>query len=259
MRVSVVTLFPDMFAALTGSGITSRAIEQQLLQLDLINLRDYAGDKHSTVDDKPYGGGPGMVMSVAPLRAALAAARNSAAADAAPMAQPPKVVYLSPQGQPLRQPLVAQLASAASLVLLCGRYEGIDQRIIERDVDLEVSLGDYVISGGELAAMVLLDAMIRLQPGALGDEDSAAQDSFAGRGWLDCPHYTRPENIDGQQVPAVLLSGDHAAIARWRKRQALAKTLQVRPELLQPGGIELTAEELSLLEELREEMAQARK
>jgi tRNA (guanine37-N1)-methyltransferase len=259
MRVSVVTLFPEMFTALTDSGITRRAVERHLLSLALVNPRDYAGNKHGSVDDKPYGGGPGMVMSVAPLRGALQVARLAVEGSGKAQEKKPKVVYLTPQGQPLKQPLVESLAKEESLVLLCGRYEGIDERVVESDVDLEVSLGDYVISGGELAAMVLLDAIIRLQPGALGDENSAGQDSFSGRGWLDYPHFTRPETIDGQDVPAVLLSGDHAAIASWRLEQALKKTLLKRPDLLEPqvlknSGVELSKQEIEIVARLQADL-----
>lgn len=249
MHIAVVTLFPEMFTALTQSGITSRAIDRKLVSLDFVSPRDYAEDRHKTVDDKPYGGGPGMVMTVPPLRKAIEVAKSKLGDDGQ-SAVKAKVVYLSPQGEPLSQPLVEQLANEQSLVLLCGRYEGIDERIVEADVDMEVSLGDYVISGGELAAMVLMDAMIRLQPGALGDKDSAGQDSFSGRGWFDCPHYTRPDTVDGQTVPEVLLSGDHRAIERWRTKQSLKRTLERRPELLNAEHIQLTEEERQLIKSL---------
>lgn len=241
MRVAVVTLFPEMFSALTDYGITGRAVKNELLSLSFSNPRDYATDKHKTVDDKPYGGGPGMVMAVPPLRAAITEAKTTVGAAA-------KVVYMSPQGKPLTQAIVERLLQEPSLVLLCGRYEGIDERVIQADVDEEISLGDFVISGGELAAMTLLDALIRLLPDALGDASSAAQDSFAGRGLLDCPHYTRPEQVDGQQVPSVLLSGNHRNIERWRLKQMLHRTQQRRPELLKE--IELTKADQALLAEL---------
>ena len=239
MRIDVVTLFPEMFAAITDCGITRRAVERGLLHLEFWNPRDYATDRHRTVDDRPYGGGPGMVMQVQPLRDAIAAAR-------AAVSTPAPVVYLSPQGRRLEQKAVRTLAAHERLVLLCGRYEGIDERLIEAEVDEEWSIGDYVLSGGELAAMVVIDATTRMLPGALGHEDSAEQDSFAD-GLLDCPHYTRPEVIDGRSVPQVLLSGDHQAIALWREKQALGRTWLRRPDLLEE--VELSAEQQALLRE----------
>jgi tRNA (guanine37-N1)-methyltransferase len=243
MRIDIVSLFPEMFAAVSDCGITRRAVERDLLQLAFWNPRDYATDRHRTVDDRPYGGGPGMVMQVQPLREAIAAARAAAGT-------PARVLYLSPQGRRLDQRAVRELAARERLILLCGRYEGIDERLIEAEVDEEWSIGDYVLSGGELAAMVLIDAATRMLPGALGHEDSAEQDSFAG-GLLDCPHYTRPEVIDGRAVPEVLLSGDHQAIARWREKQALGRTWLRRPDLLEEAG--LSPEQQALLEEFLRE------
>jgi len=229
MHISVVTLFPEMIEAVTRHGIPRRAIEKQLLTVDLWNPRDYTTDNHRTVDDRPYGGGPGMVMMVEPLKKALVDARHA-------MHQTPesriKTVYLSPQGRSVDQQLLREAAGMKGLILLAGRYEGIDERLIESEVDEEWSIGDYVLSGGELAAMVIIDGIARLLPGALGHEDSADQDSFVN-GLLDCPHYTRPEMVDGRPVPSVLLSGDHQAIERWRLKQALGRTWQRRPELLE--------------------------
>jgi tRNA (guanine37-N1)-methyltransferase len=225
MRFAVVTIFPEMFAALREHGISGRALREGVATLELWNPRDFTSDRHRTVDDRPYGGGPGMVMMAAPLCAAIRAARAGLGAGT-------RVLYLSPQGRPLRQRRVEEIASARTpLVLLAGRYEGIDERVIDAEVDEEVSLGDFVLSGGELAAMALMDAVIRLLPGALGHELSAAQDSFAD-GLLDCPHYTRPELFEGRAAPEVLLSGDHERIRRWRREQAIARTRARRPELL---------------------------
>ncbi len=229
MQFDVITLFPEMFTALTASGITRRAFEQQKLGLTLWNPRDFTSDKHRTVDDRPYGGGPGMVMMAAPLEAAITAARARQQEAGLPK---PRTVYLSPQGAPLNHRKVAQLAAEPGLVLLCGRYEAVDQRLIERCVDEEISLGDFVLSGGELPAMALMDAVIRLLPGVLNDDASAVEDSFVN-GLLDCPHYTRPEVYEGQPVPAVLLGGHHGEIAKWRREQALKATLEKRPELLE--------------------------
>jgi tRNA (guanine37-N1)-methyltransferase len=225
MQAGIVTLFPGMFSALTEYGITGRAVRQKLLQLQYWNPRDYASDRHRTVDDRPYGGGPGMLMKTGPVSEAIRAAKSALPAGA-------KVLYLSPQGKPLTQKVVQELASRDSCVLLCGRYEGVDERVIGTLVDEEFSLGDFVLSGGELAAMALLDAVTRLLPGALGDVGSAEVESFAD-GLLDHPHYTRPEDFEGQEVPAVLLSGDHARIARWRLQQRLGATWRKRPDLLQ--------------------------
>lgn len=239
MRIDVVSLFPEMFSALSGHGITGRALEQDLLELGLWNPRDYSEDKHGRVDDRPYGGGPGMVMQTQPLRQAIHAAR--AAVEGAS-----HVVYFSPQGRRLDQAGVEELARHPHLILVAGRYEGVDERLIQAEVDEEWSIGDYVLSGGELAAMVAIDAMIRLIPGALGHEDSAAQDSFS-EGLLDYPHYTRPEVADEGTVPEVLLSGDHQAIARWRLKQSLGRTWLRRPDLLEQ--LSLDAEQQTLLEE----------
>lgn len=243
MRMDVVTLFPGMFAAVTEHGITRRAVEQGILQVGLWNPRDYTHDRHRTVDDRPYGGGPGMVMRMQPLRDAIQAAK---AAEETPA----QVIYLSPQGRPLDQDGVRELAQRPRLILVAGRYEGIDERLIEMSVDEEWSVGDFVLSGGELAAMVVMDAVTRLLPGALGHEDSAEQDSFAD-GLLDCPHYTRPEVFEGRKVPEVLLSGDHQAVARWRRKQALGRTWLRRPELLE--GLELDKQDTALLQEFIEE------
>jgi tRNA (guanine37-N1)-methyltransferase len=244
-RFDAVTLFPEMFAALTGTGITRRAVDRGLYRLQCWNPRDYAENVHRTVDDRPYGGGPGMVMMPGPLEQAIMAARH---AQQALLGNAGKVIYLSPQGPRLDQARVVELAAEPALILLCGRYEGIDQRVIDRVVDEELSVGDFVVSGGELPAMVLLDALIRQLPGALNDEDSAAEDSFAA-GLLDCPHYTRPESYAGERVPEVLLSGDHARIRRWRLKKALEATLAKRPDLL--AGRMQSQEEIDLLEEIR--------
>lgn len=243
MRIDVVTLFPSMFDAITGYGVSGRAFERNLVELGLWNPRDYAHDRYQTVDDRPYGGGPGMVMKVEPLRDAIRDAR-------AAVAGPSHVVCMSPQGRLLTQEGVRELASHEHLVLVAGRYEGIDERLIEAEVDEEWSIGDYILSGGELGAMVLIDALTRLLPGALGHEDSAEQDSFS-KGLLDCPHYTRPEIIDGARVPEVLLSGDHGAIARWRLKQALGRTWLRRPDLLE--RLELDEEQQELLREFIQE------
>ena len=237
MRFDVVTLLPEMFEA-ARLGVTGRAFERGQAQLRLWNPRDYTHDVHRTVDDRPYGGGPGMVMKVEPLRAAILDARRAAPGS--------RVAYLSPQGRRFDQQAAAELAGRDGLILVAGRYEGIDERIIARCVDEEWSIGDYVLSGGELAAMVVMDAVIRLLPGVLGHEDSAAQDSYMA-GLLDCPHYTRPEEIDGLRVPGVLLSGNHEEIRRWRLKQALGRTWERRPDLL--AHRELTGEERKLLDE----------
>ncbi len=237
MRFDVVTLLPEMFEA-ARLGVTGRAFERGLAQLRLWNPRDYTHDVHRTVDDRPYGGGPGMVMKVEPLRAAILDAKRAAPGS--------RVAYLSPQGRRFDQQAAAELAGRDGLILVAGRYEGIDERIIARHVDEEWSIGDYVLSGGELAAMVLIDVVLRLRPGVLGHEDSAAQDSYVA-GLLDCPHYTRPEEIDGLRVPAVLLSGNHEAIRRWRLGQALGRTLERRPDLLAQRA--LSDEERKLLDD----------
>ncbi len=239
IRIQVVTLFPEMVEALRLGGVTARAMEQGLLELRCWNPRDFARDRHRTVDDRPYGGGPGMVMRVEPLRSTICAAKAAAGEGA-------KVAYLSPQGRRLDQAGLRELAARPGLVLVAGRYEGVDERLVEEIVDEEWSIGDYVLSGGELAAMVIIDGIARLLPGALGHEGSAEADSFS-EGLLDHPHYTRPEVIDGRAVPEVLLSGDHAAIARWRRKQSLGRTWARRPDLL--AGRELSEEDRRLLEE----------
>lgn len=226
MKFDVITLFPEMFSALTESGVSRRANQSGLYQLKTWNPRDFTLDKHRTVDDRPYGGGPGMVMMYQPLKDTL----NAIAAESE---QKPHVVYLSPQGQPLTQAKVEQLSQHKNITLLCGRYEGVDERLIESSVDEEISIGDFVVSGGELPAMMLMDAVIRLIPGALGHNQSAEQDSFSD-GLLDCPHYTRPEEVDGMRVPQVLLEGNHAKIDAWRHEQKLERTQHRRPDLL-PG------------------------
>lgn len=251
-RFDVVTLFPEMFAALTASGITRRAAERGLYELAFHNPRDHVHDAHRTVDDRPYGGGPGMVMLAEPLEKAIGEARDSQQRQLG-LCGP--VIYLSPQGKTLDHAKVLELAAQPSLVLLCGRYEGVDQRLIDRCVDEELSLGDFVLSGGELPAMVLLDAIIRQLPGALNDADSAQEDSFA-QGLLDCPHYTRPEAYEGVKVPEVLLSGNHAAIRRWRSKQALGRTWLKRPDLL--ARHTLTKEEQLLLNEFMQEQQGAK-
>jgi len=248
-RYDVVTLFPEMFAALTGSGITRRAIDRGLYALEFHNPRDFTSDPHRTVDDRPYGGGPGMVMLAEPLTQAIRAAR---AAQQAALGRSGRVIYLSPQGRRLAQEVVLELAAEPALVLLCGRYEGVDQRLIDREVDEELSLGDFVLSGGELPAMVLLDAIVRQLPGALNTAGSAQEDSFAD-GLLDCPHYTRPELYEDERVPDVLLSGNHAAIRRWRLKQSHGRTWLRRPDLL--GARPLSKTELKLLDEFRQEQA----
>ncbi|NMQ18925.1 tRNA (guanosine(37)-N1)-methyltransferase TrmD [Candidatus Competibacter phosphatis] len=239
MRVDVVTLFPGMVETLLRFGVTGRAVERGLLRVVTWDPRDDAHDRHRTVDDRPYGGGPGMVMKVQPLRDTLQRARAAAQPSG-------KTIYLSPQGRPLTQDGVRELALDTRLILLAGRYEGIDERLIATEVDEEWSIGDYVLSGGELAALVLIDAVARLLPGALNGSESAEQDSFMD-GLLDCPHYTRPEEIEGRRVPAVLLSGDHAAIARWRRREALGRTWLRRPDLL--ARRRLVTEDQALLDE----------
>ena len=245
LRFDVITLFPEMFAALTGSGISRRALERGLWQVEFRNPREWARDVHRTVDDRPYGGGPGMVMMASPLEQAVAAAKDATRVGAGTTA---KVIYLSPQGKRIDQRRIADLVADGGAILLCGRYEGIDERVIERCVDEELSLGDFVLSGGELAAMALMDACIRLLPGALNDEASAAEDSFVA-GLLDCPHYTRPEVYEGSAVPAVLLSGNHEAIRRWRLKQALGRTWQRRPDLIEARV--LSSEEAVLLDEFQ--------
>ncbi|EAW29654.1 tRNA (guanine-N(1)-)-methyltransferase [marine gamma proteobacterium HTCC2143] len=237
MQIDVITLFPDMLAAVTDHGITGRAVRQDLVTIDCLNPRDFTEDKHRTVDDRPYGGGPGMVMKIEPLRKAIDAARAKSGGSA-------KVIYLSPQGRQLDQAGVEELSSRERIILIAGRYEGIDERLIDSEVDEEWSIGDYVLSGGELAAMVMIDAVVRQLPGALGHEQSAREDSFA-EGLLDCPHFTRPEIYQGRPVPDVLLSGDHENIRRWRLKQALGRTWLRRRDLIESR--ELTTEEAELL------------
>lgn len=241
LTVGVVTLFPEMFSAITGSGVTRRAVNEGLLSVATWNPRDYTEDKHRTVDDRPYGGGPGMLMMVAPLRAAIADAKQAITAASGSV---PKVIYLSPQGRKLDHQGVTELSQSSSFVLVAGRYEGIDERVIETDIDEEWSIGDFVLSGGELPAMVLIDTLARQVPGVLGHASSAVEDSFAA-GLLDCPHYTRPEVLDGKEVPPVLLSGHHEDIRRWRLQQALRRTQQRRPDLL--NNLALTDEQQALL------------
>ena len=244
MRVDVVTLFPEFVASCARIGVVGRAQERRLLEVATWNPRDYATDNYRRVDERPFGGGPGMVMLIDPLRRTLAAARAAAAA-------PAKVIYLSPQGARLTQGRVAELATRERFILLCGRYEGVDERLLAHEVDEELSLGDYVLSGGELAAAVVIDAIGRLQDGALNDAESSQQDSFSD-GLLDCPHYTRPEAHELGRVPAVLMSGDHAAIRRWRRKQALGRTWQRRPELLAEAT--MSAEDKKLLLEFQEDI-----
>ncbi len=245
MWCGIVTLFPEMFKALTDYGITRRAVERGLLELHYWDPRDFSTDPHQSVDDRPYGGGPGMVMGVYPLRHAIIAARKAAGDQA-------KVIYLSPQGQKLSQERIRQAAAdSARFVFVAGRYEGVDERLVTLEVDEEWSIGDYVLSGGELAIMVVLDAITRWIPGALGDKDSALLDSFS-EGLLDCPHYTRPEVVDGLQTPAVLLSGNHAEILKWRLKQKLGRTWLRRKDLLEK--LELSLEQQKLLQEFIEEM-----
>jgi len=238
MRIDVITLFPTMIADQVRFGIQGRAIENGLLQVETWNPREFSEDRHRAVDDRPYGGGPGMVMQVQPLCAALRAARVDG--------EPAPVIYLSPQGRRFDQTRARELAGLERLILLAGRYEGIDERIIDQEVDDELSIGDYVLSGGELAALVVMDAVTRLLPGALGDADSAQEDSFMD-GLLDYPHYTRPEEIDGLRVPDVLIGGDHAEILRWRRKQALGRTWIRRPDLLE--SMQLDARQQALLDE----------
>lgn len=229
MQFDVVTLFPEMFTALTQSGITRRAFEQQRCGLTLWQLRDFTSDNHRTVDDRPYGGGPGMVMLAKPLEAALDAAQARQVQLALPK---PRVIYLSPQGKALTHQRVMQLATEPGLVLLCGRYESVDQRLLDARVDEEISLGDFVLSGGEIPAMALMDAVIRQLPGVLHDDASAVEDSFVN-GLLDYPHYTRPEVYQGVPVPPVLMGGHHAEIVKWRRQQALEATASKRPDLIE--------------------------
>lgn len=247
LAFDVITLFPEMFAAVTQAGISRRALERELWQLRTWNPRDYTQDNYRRVDDRPFGGGPGMVMLPEPLELAMQAAREVRSSQGLATT----VIYLSPQGARLSHARVAGLAQSAGAILLCGRYEGVDERVLSRCVDEEVSLGDFVLSGGEIAALALIDATVRQLPGALNDAASAQQDSFVD-GLLDCPHYTRPEEYKGMRVPEVLLSGNHEKIRRWRLKQALGRTWQRRPELIEARG--LSREEASLLAEYRQEL-----
>ena len=239
MRIEFVTLFPQQVLGLAGFGVIGRAVERGLVELGSVNPRDFTGDVHRTVDDRPYGGGPGMVMKVEPLRDAIKAAKRGLPAGS-------PCVVMSAQGRVLDEALVQELATQRGLVLVAGRYEGPDERLIALEADYEISVGDFVLTGGELPAMVVADAVARRIPGVLGDAESAAQDSFA-EGLLDCPHYTRPEEVEGHRVPEVLLSGDHGAIRRWRLKQALGRTWLRRPELLEKT--ELDDEQRVLLDE----------
>lgn len=254
LRFDAITLFPEMFAAVTGSGISRRALERGLWRLACWNPRDWAGNAYGSVDDRPFGGGPGMVMRAQPLEDAIGAARAArlAAGDGEG-----KVICLSPQGRPLTHARVKALAATDGAILLCGRYEGIDERLIARCVDEEISLGDFVLSGGEIAALALIDACVRQLPGALNDEASAVEDSFVD-GLLDCPHYTRPESYEGMPVPEVLLSGHHENIRRWRLKQSLLRTRERRPELFakwlaQGSARGLSKEEAQLLREIEKQ------
>jgi tRNA (guanine37-N1)-methyltransferase len=246
MHFDVISLFPEMVATIAEYGVVGRAQRRGLVTLDVENPRDHTSDVHRTVDDRPYGGGPGMVMKCEPLAGAVAASRKRSP-DGCP------VVYLSPQGSVFDQATANRFAKLPGLILLAGRYEGVDERFIESQVDEEVSLGDFVLSGGEVAAMAVVDAVVRLLPEVLGDDESAAQDSFMS-GLLDHPHYTRSEEIDGRSVPDVLLSGDHAAIARWRMKQALGRSMLRRPDLVEK--LDLTDEQQTLLDEFMKEQKQ---
>ena len=251
LQVDVVSIFPQMFDALIRFGVTGRARDRGLWGLVLWNPRDFTSDMHRSVDDRPYGGGPGMVMMAAPLERAIKAARQRQKSCGAAAS---RVIYLSPQGGVLDHPKVVELAAQPGLVLVAGRYEGVDERVIEREVDEEIGIGDYVLTGGELPAMVVIDSIVRQLPGSLGDADSVAEDSFVN-GLLDCPHYTRPEVYEGRAVPPVLMSGHHREIRRWRLKQSLGRTHLRRPSLLAKRG--MSAEERALLEEFLKEYAKA--
>lgn len=235
LRLGVLTLFPEMFSSLRDWGVTGRAFDRGVCSLDLINPRDFALDRHGSVDDRPYGGGPGMVMQAPIMDAALDEAIR--AVGTGPDGVRPKVVALTPQGRVFNDQLARELTTESAVVFVAGRYEGIDERFLASSVDLEISVGDFVVSGGELPAMLVMDAMIRLLPDVLGHAESATEDSFVA-GLLDCPHYTRPESYRGRNVPSVLLSGDHGAIARWRRAQALRRTIDRRPDLLTEDALE---------------------
>ncbi|STO54746.1 tRNA (guanine-N(1)-)-methyltransferase [Canicola haemoglobinophilus] len=243
MWIGIISLFPEMFKAITEYGVTGRAVKQNLLKVQCWNPRDFTFDKYKTVDDRPYGGGPGMLMMVQPLRDAIRCAKSAAGDDV-------KVIYLSPQGRKLDQIGVQELAKNQKMIFVCGRYEGIDERLIETEIDEEWSIGDYVLTGGELPAMTLIDAVARFIPGVLGKQASAQEDSFA-EGLLDCPHYTRPEQLDGLTVPPVLMSGNHEEIRKWRLKQSLQRTWLRRPELLE--GLALTDEQSKLLSQIKRE------
>lgn len=245
MFFQAVTLFPEMFAAITAHGVSGRALQQGLWRFEAVNPRRFADNRLGYIDDRPFGGGPGMIMMAEPLQAALQFARKRCDGDS-------RVVYLSPQGAPLTHTRTAQLAQHNNLILLCGRYEGVDERVLQSQVDEEISIGDFVVSGGELPAMMLMDAVLRLLPGVLADSRSAEQDSFAD-GLLDCPHYTRPAEFCGMSVPEILLSGNHAKIAEWRLEQSLRRTLSRRPELL--DGRAFTPQEARLLDKIQKEQA----
>ncbi len=245
MWIGIISLFPEMFKAITDFGVTGRAVKQNLLQVQCWNPRDFTFDKHKTVDDRPYGGGPGMLMMVQPLRDAIREAKATACKEDGVEA---KVIYLSPQGRKLDQAGVQTLATNQKLILVCGRYEGIDERLIQTEIDEEWSIGDYVLTGGELPAMTLIDAVARFIPGVLGKQASALEDSFA-EGLLDCPHYTRPEVLDGLPVPQVLMSGHHEQIRKWRLEQSLERTWLRRPELL--DSLALTDEQRVLLNNIK--------
>ncbi len=243
MFIGIISLFPEMFKAITEFGVTGRAVKQNLLQVRCYNPRDFTYDKHKTVDDRPYGGGPGMLMMVQPLRDAIRMAKTEAGEGV-------KVIYLSPQGRKLNQAGVKELSLNQKLILVCGRYEGIDERLIETEIDEEWSIGDYVLTGGEIPAMALIDAVARFIPGVLGKQASAEEDSFA-EGLLDCPHYTRPEMLDGLTVPSVLMSGNHKEIRQWRLKKSLERTWLRRPELLE--SLALTDEQAKLLKQIKSE------
>lgn len=243
MFIGIISLFPEMFKAITEFGVTGRAVKQNLLQVQCYNPRDFTHDKHKTVDDRPYGGGPGMLMMVQPLRDAIRMAKTEAGEGV-------KVIYLSPQGRKLNQAGVKELSLNQKLILVCGRYEGIDERLIETEIDEEWSIGDYVLTGGEIPAMALIDAVARFIPGVLGKQASAEEDSFA-EGLLDCPHYTRPEVLDGLTVPSVLMSGNHKEIRQWRLKKSLERTWLRRPELLE--SLALTDEQAKLLKQIKSE------
>ncbi len=246
MHFAVVSLFPEMIGTIGEYGVVGRAQQRGLIKVDVENPRDHTSDAHRTVDDRPYGGGPGMVMKVEPVAAALESAKGK-------LPEGCPIVYLSPQGRVFDQAGAKRFSALPGLVLLAGRYEGIDERLIESHIDEEISLGDFVLSGGEIAAMAVIDAVVRLLPGVLGDDESAIQDSFT-EGLLDHPHYTRPEEIAGRKVPDVLLSGDHAKIARWRNKQALGRSYERRPDLLEK--LDLTDEQRTLLDEYLKEQRQ---